>query len=67
VEGIAARLDTDIDDRTGFPAVFRARILLSLKFVDGINGSMVPASPAAITAFITLCAIQGSLLLMPSP
>ena len=29
-------------------------------------GSMVPASPAAMTAFIMLCAIQGSLLLMPS-
>ena len=29
-------------------------------------GSIVPASPAAITAFITLWAIQGSLLSMPS-
>jgi hypothetical protein len=27
---------------------------------------MVPASPAAITAFMTLWAIHGSLLLMPS-
>src|ERR1700682_972887 len=29
-------------------------------------GSIVPASPAAMTAFMTLCAIQGSLLLIPS-
>ena len=29
-------------------------------------GSMVPASPAAMTAFIMLCAIHGSLLSMPS-
>ena len=29
-------------------------------------GSMVPASPAAMTAFIMLWAIHGSLLSMPS-
>src|ERR1700730_9843257 len=38
VDRICAGFDSYVDGCAGLPAVFRARILLGLEFIDGVNG-----------------------------
>src|SRR5579863_10624613 len=38
VNRIGSRLDSDVNHRTRPPAIFRLRVLLGIKFLDGIDG-----------------------------
>src|SRR2546425_7367757 len=38
VERVGPRLQPDIDDRSRLPTVFRARILLEVELLDGVDG-----------------------------